>query len=473
VSDLRTFLFADIRGYTTYTRERGDEAGAALAQRFAAIVEVLAPAHDGTLQELRGDEALVVFDSARRALHFAIALQEKVAGEKLPRPVGIGLDAGEAVRVGEGFRGGALNRAARLCSLAKPGEVLASDGVIHLAGTVEGVQYGFRRLERVKGFARPVGVTEIHPAERAIGRQRARRLARVLGGTRPRMRLGSLGAVVIGFALVLLLTTGAGSRKQFEANSIALLKADSGARIGTIAHGLHTCLFAPVGDELWACDADQPILLRVSGKERRIDDQVPLPVFHAGFTVGFGSVWVGDASAPKVYPVDVGDRTPGPPIRLPNVPAHSASGEPENATSLVTTNNAVWAAYGYPKRIARIDSQTRQVTFNAPLPQRCPCETLLAAGGGALWAVAEDGLHLFRLDPKTGQTLATGRLHEGSVPASRLQTATYGSLSRTSARYGRSIPRARRSTRSPPARARPASTRPEAISGWRTPMLER
>ena len=33
---VRTFLFADVRGYTSYTREHGDEAAAALAQAFAA-----------------------------------------------------------------------------------------------------------------------------------------------------------------------------------------------------------------------------------------------------------------------------------------------------------------------------------------------------------------------------------------------------------------------------------------------------
>ena len=122
---VRTFLFADVRGYTAYTREHGDEAGADLARAFAGLVSRLAPQHRGTLQELRGDEALVVFDSARAALRFALALQAAVADEALARPVGVGLDAGEAVAVEDGFRGGALNRAARLCGLAGPREVLA------------------------------------------------------------------------------------------------------------------------------------------------------------------------------------------------------------------------------------------------------------------------------------------------------------------------------------------------------------
>ena len=84
--------------------------------------------------ELRGDEALVVFDSARQALQAALALQAQSSDDgELPRGVGIGIDAGEAVPVGKGYRGGALNMAARLCSLAGPGEVLASEAVVHLA----------------------------------------------------------------------------------------------------------------------------------------------------------------------------------------------------------------------------------------------------------------------------------------------------------------------------------------------------
>ena len=192
---VRTFLFADVRGYTAYTREHGDEAGAELARTFADIVSRLAPQHRGTLQELRGDEALVVFDSARAALRFALALQVAVAEEALARPVGVGLDAGEAVAVEGGFRGGALNRAARLCGLAGPREVLATDAVRELAGQTDGVVYGFRRVERLKGFERPVGVVEIHSTQAAPGRELGRSVRRRLLGTRPRRRVGAAIAV--------------------------------------------------------------------------------------------------------------------------------------------------------------------------------------------------------------------------------------------------------------------------------------
>ena len=72
--------------------------------------------------------------------------------------MGIGLDAGEAVPVGAGYRGGALNMAARLCSLAEPGQVIASEAVTHLARNVDGVRYLHGRIERLGGVHAGQGV---------------------------------------------------------------------------------------------------------------------------------------------------------------------------------------------------------------------------------------------------------------------------------------------------------------------------
>jgi WD40 repeat protein/class 3 adenylate cyclase len=179
---IKTFLIADVRGYTRFTQERGDEAAARLATRFAELAREAIEAAGGTLVELRGDEALAVFDSARQALRAAAALQERlveatVADSSLPLAVGIGLDAGEAVPVDGGYRGGALNLAARLCSLAGPGEVLVSPGVAHLARKVEGLDYVERGLVRVKGLEKPVEVVAVRPEREDAVRDRAFRRA--------------------------------------------------------------------------------------------------------------------------------------------------------------------------------------------------------------------------------------------------------------------------------------------------------
>src|SRR5918999_652767 len=94
IPEIRTFLIADIRGYTSFTQLNGDEAAAEIAARFAGVIERVVTEHSGTLVELRGDEALTVFASSRQALRAAVATQAALrpadADERFPLGVGIG-----------------------------------------------------------------------------------------------------------------------------------------------------------------------------------------------------------------------------------------------------------------------------------------------------------------------------------------------------------------------------------------------
>jgi class 3 adenylate cyclase len=73
---IRTYLIADVRGNTRFTQELGDEAAAKLAAKFAGIARKGVEARGGEVIELRGDEALAVFTSARQAIRAALYLQE-------------------------------------------------------------------------------------------------------------------------------------------------------------------------------------------------------------------------------------------------------------------------------------------------------------------------------------------------------------------------------------------------------------
>ncbi|MGH2442609.1 MAG: ATP-binding protein, partial [Chloroflexota bacterium] len=165
-SFLRTFMIADVRNYTAYTLRQGDEAGARLAEQFARIVEEVVSANGGEVLGLRGDESMVVFVSARQALRAALLLQDSFSAFResnpgLPLEVGIGIAAGDAVRLLDGYRGGTLNLAARLCSVAAPGEILASMTVAGLTGTTAGVTFLDRGEVIFKGFDSPVAYVQI------------------------------------------------------------------------------------------------------------------------------------------------------------------------------------------------------------------------------------------------------------------------------------------------------------------------
>jgi predicted ATPase/class 3 adenylate cyclase len=166
-----TVLIADVRGYTAFTEEHGIQGAARLADRFAVVAREVVEDRDGRVVELRGDEVLAVFTSPRQALRSAVELRERCAREMEADPslllkIGVGVDAGELAPVQGGYRGRALNLAARLCDLAGrndggQGEVFATQMVLGLAGAIEGLAYLDRGEVQVKGLRDPVRVMQV------------------------------------------------------------------------------------------------------------------------------------------------------------------------------------------------------------------------------------------------------------------------------------------------------------------------
>jgi class 3 adenylate cyclase len=165
-SSILVFLFAEVRDFTRFSQDRGDEAALRLVERFTALAREVLEARGGKVIELRGDEALAVFGTARQALRAAVELQSRYAEENerdrsIPMRVGLGMDAGEAVPFEGGFRGRALNLAARLKDQARAGQVLATEALIHLAGNTQGLVYIERGMVQPKGFTVPVHIVEV------------------------------------------------------------------------------------------------------------------------------------------------------------------------------------------------------------------------------------------------------------------------------------------------------------------------
>jgi hypothetical protein len=148
----------------------------------------------------------------------------------LPLDVGIGIDSGEAVRLDVGFRGAALNIAARLCALAHAGEVIATDSVVHLAGRLEGVKYVDRGRVHLKGIADPVHILELRrevsPVHGAGWSWRPLDWSKALGW---RLAVGvTVIAAVTAGAVVLLTTRG-------PSGGAANAKSDHGMTTTTMA----------------------------------------------------------------------------------------------------------------------------------------------------------------------------------------------------------------------------------------------
>jgi class 3 adenylate cyclase len=170
---IRTFVIADIRGYSRYTDEFGAEAAAGLTTQFVDLVTEGVETHGGEVVEIRGDEALAVFTSARQAIRCAVDLQvrfdeEAETDHDLPLRVGMGIDSGEAVSLEDGsYRGAALNVAARLCARAHGGEVIVTEATYRLAGRMEGLTFSDRGRVHLKNISDPIHILQVYSEQDA------------------------------------------------------------------------------------------------------------------------------------------------------------------------------------------------------------------------------------------------------------------------------------------------------------------
>jgi adenylate cyclase len=140
-----TVLFADIRGFTTFSQDLSPED---VVSQLNALLEILVACtfeHGGTLDKFIGDAILVLFnapldqpDHVERAARTALSMQKRLNGHVTGLCVGIGVHRGEAVvgNIGTPQRmeytaiGSTVNIASRLCDAAQPGQVVISQTVL-------------------------------------------------------------------------------------------------------------------------------------------------------------------------------------------------------------------------------------------------------------------------------------------------------------------------------------------------------
>jgi YVTN family beta-propeller protein len=410
-ADVHAFLIADVRGWTAFTQERGDEDAGRLAGRFAEVTRSVVEAHRGNVLELRGDEALVVFGSPRSAIRGAVALQQRfveetIADPSLPLTVGIGLDAGEAVAVEGGYRGGALNVAARLCSLARAGEVLASREIVHLALRVDGVRFTERGQAQLKGLDKPVHVVAVRSEERDDASAIAPFVRSI--APRPRTRWKAVAAVVA-FVLVAVLVAiplvarRAGGSSEIDPNSIGVLDPESGEVTATVGLAHRPGSVATSTDAVWVTNPDVDTVTRIDPSERERRDSIPVGENPAGIASGFGAVWVvnsGEASVSRISPqtnTEVGER-----IEVGNGPTGIAAGE-----------GAVWVTNRFDGTISRINPETNEVVKDIPVGLE---PRGIAIGFNSVWVALAGSNQVVRVNAKTNEV--TAPISVGNAPGS-------------------------------------------------------
>ena len=148
-------LFADVRGFTSFSESRTpEEVVATLNEYFGEVVEVIA-VQEGVLDKFIGDGLMAVFDApidqpdhAERAVRTGLGMQAAVAAMNArraargqpPVEIGIGVNTGPAVsgnlgslkRMEYTVIGDSVNLASRLEHHAKKGQVLIGKSTYEL-----------------------------------------------------------------------------------------------------------------------------------------------------------------------------------------------------------------------------------------------------------------------------------------------------------------------------------------------------
>ena len=171
-------LFCDLRGFTATTEAMTPQEVIAMLNEYLTAVVVPIDREGGVVDKFVGDEVMAIFgaplrqaDSAGRAVRAAHGMQAAMtelnrvreARGQQPLACGIGINTGPAVAGLTGSRdrlsytvlGATVNLAARLCSAAKPGQVLVAQGT---KADVDDIPLTPLQPITVKGFSQPVPI---------------------------------------------------------------------------------------------------------------------------------------------------------------------------------------------------------------------------------------------------------------------------------------------------------------------------
>ena len=151
-------MFSDIEGFTAITEQLGDRRAMDILREHNGIIRQRIASSGGHEIKAQGDGFMVAFGGASSALQCAVGIQCDFAVRNRSKPdlpvhVRLGLHAGEAIRDGNDFLGGAVILAARIAQQAKGGEILVSSVLKDLCDLSGEFRFEQGRDIHVKGLS--------------------------------------------------------------------------------------------------------------------------------------------------------------------------------------------------------------------------------------------------------------------------------------------------------------------------------
>ena len=158
-------LFADMVEYSRRLEE-DEKLNAPQAARAISLFRSLIADYGGEIANVAGDGILALFESADRALRFAIQIQaefrdQSVWGNGEPIQFRVALNIGEVVLRDGNFQGHCVNIASRLQALADPNGILVTAAVRAAVRPLPGVAMRPMGPRRLKNIVEPVEIFEV------------------------------------------------------------------------------------------------------------------------------------------------------------------------------------------------------------------------------------------------------------------------------------------------------------------------
>jgi len=365
---LGAVLFTDIVGSTTIAAEMGNTRWGELVSRHHRLIRREIRRFGGREQDTAGDGFFVAFERPVDAIRCAVAAANAV------RELGIEIRAGVSfgqLEMVEGKAAGLIvNTAARVMSVAGPGEVLvpaATKDLLPGAG-ISFSDHGVHRLKGIEGEVRIFAVRDVDGVEVAerLGAEQASERRRAIVPVTSRRASVVAGAIA---AAVVAVVVGIWALARDDVTG--------------------------PGEEATA----SRFVVEFEGGTGEVRQRIPYPRpgrpelarFAPSMVAGQGAVWIEDptAYAPTVLSVE--------PRNGEVRPVVVRTGLGSFSLSLATGFDAVWVA---TDQLIKINPATHDIrsVLQIPLPVGGSGGSALAVDGRQLWVGTTGGL-LLRIDP--------------------------------------------------------------------------
>jgi class 3 adenylate cyclase len=384
-----TIMFTDVEGSTDLARRLGDEAARRTIESHKRIVRAMLAEHDGREIDSIGDGFMITFLSTRRAVACAVAIHRALEEHAREHPdeevrVRIGLNVGEVLERGGHPFGAAVNATQRVAAHAKGGQIIVSEPVRHLAGTIPEVTFRDRGRRALKGFPERWRLYEVvwqlpkekpppkpKPKLEPTARRRRQLLLAAVGA----------GAAVLTLGAFLVLRGGEETLDRVTPNSVGIIDPGSGDIVDEVRVGSSPGDVAFGEGSLWVANLISGTISEIDPESRELRATFNAGDKPRGVAAGEGAVWVTNGFDNRLTIFDPAQEEVVDTIDLPG-PKDVAVG-----------HDAVWVANVTDRTIVRIDPETHE-------PEPFKPGTAVALGQDVVWVA--NGKKLTGFDPETG-----------------------------------------------------------------------